>query len=63
MSVAVIQERLARIGMQLGGVRDRKLTGYSSQRRVSEDEIEELFLPLKSDEQEEESDLGISIDL
>jgi hypothetical protein len=63
MSVAVIQERLARIGMQLGRVRDRSLPGHSSQRRVSEDEIEELFLPLKSDEQEEESDLGIGMDL
>lgn len=63
MSVAVIQERLARIGMQLGGVRDRNLPRHSSQRRVSEDEIEELFLPLKTDEQEEESDLGISMDL
>lgn len=63
MSVAVIQERLARIGMQLGGVRDRNLPGHSSHRRVSEDEIEELFLPLKSEEQEEESDLGISMDL
>lgn len=63
MSVAVIQERLACIGMQLGGVRDRNLPGHSSQRRVSEDEIEELFPPLKSDEQEEESDLGISMDL
>jgi hypothetical protein len=63
MSVAVIQERLARIGMQLGGVRDRNLPGHSSQRRVSEDEIEELFLPFKSDDQEEEYDLGISMDL
>jgi hypothetical protein len=63
MTVAVIQQRLARIGMQLGGVRDRSLTGHSSQRRVSEDEIEELFLPLKSDDQEEESSLGIGVDL
>jgi hypothetical protein len=63
MSVAVIQERLARIGMNLGEVRDRGLPGYSSNRRVSEDEIEELFLPFKSDDQEEEHDLGISMDL
>lgn len=63
MSVAEIQARLARIAMQLGGVRDRNLPGHSSQRRVSEDEIEDLFLPLKTDEQEEESDLGISMDL
>jgi hypothetical protein len=63
MSAGVIQERLARIGMQLGGVQDRSLPGHSSQRRVSEDEIEELFLPFKSDDQKEEYDLGISMDL
>ncbi len=63
MSLAVIQERLARIGMQLGGVRDRSLPGHSSQRRISEDEVEELFLPFKSGDQEEQSNLGISVDL
>lgn len=63
MSAAVIQERLARIGMNLGEVRDRDLPGYSSNRRVSEDEIEELFLPFKSGDQQEEYDLGISMDL
>jgi hypothetical protein len=63
MSLAVIQERLARIGMNLGEVRDRGLPGHSINRRVSEDEIEELFLPFKSEDEEEESDLGISMDL
>jgi hypothetical protein len=63
MPAAVIRERLARIGMNLGEVRDRGLPGHSSSRRVPEDEIEELFLPFKSEDQEEESDLGFSMDL
>ena len=49
--------------MTSGMVRDRDLPQHSGNRRVSEDEIEELFLPLKSEDQEEESDLGIRMNL
>jgi hypothetical protein len=63
MPAAVIEERLAGIGMQIGEVRDRSIPGHLSRRRVSEDEIEKLFLPFKSDDRDEDLDLGISMDL
>lgn len=63
MSAHEIQEGLASIGLTLADVRDRDLPGHLGSRRVTEDEIERLFRPLKVEEKEDELDLGLSIDL
>lgn len=63
MSAPEIQERLASIGLTLADIRDRDLPGHLGGRRVTEDEIERLFQPLKVEEKEDELDLGLSIDL
>jgi hypothetical protein len=63
MSEPEIQQRLASIGLILADVQDRDLPGHLGRRRVTEDEIERLFQPLKEDEKEDELDLGLSGEL
>ena len=58
-----LAERLARIALTPRDVRDNKMPLITTGRRISEDELETLFDPTKSEDHEEENDLGIVFDL
>ncbi|HTF68947.1 MAG TPA: hypothetical protein VK638_40335, partial [Edaphobacter sp.] len=53
--------RLRSIQLQPFEVRDRRLSGSASKRRISEDELERLLDPVKSLDRRESVDTGIAV--